>query len=61
MEQDTSTGADPGRVVDELTASGAKGTSPISEKLTLPTLDDFLEVVRWLHLTEGTGPLGSEA
>ena len=47
--QDTSHGGDPGRVVDDLTASGANCRSPIHEKLWLPTLDDFLETVRLIE------------
>jgi len=37
--QDTATGADPGRAVDDMTANGVNGRSPIYEKLVLPTLD----------------------
>ena len=46
VEQDTASGADPGRVVDDLTASGANGRTPIREKLSLPSLDDFVKMVR---------------
>ena len=50
VEQDSSHGGDPGRVVDDLTASGANCRTPIFEKLWLPTLDDFLETVRLIEL-----------
>lgn len=46
VEQCTSTGADPGRVVDDLTASGGNGVTPIREKLWLPTLEHFIEMTR---------------
>ena len=47
--QDTSHGGDPGRVVDDLTASGSNGRTPIYEKLKLPTLDDFVETVKLIE------------
>ena len=46
--QDTTHGADPGRAVDDLTASGTNGRTPIREKLTLPTLDDSVEMEKFI-------------
>ena len=39
-------GADEGRTVDDITASGANYRTRIREKLDLPSLDDFVAMVR---------------
>ena len=46
VEQDVSSGADEGRTVDDLTASGANYRTRIREKLSLPSLDDFVTMVK---------------
>ena len=47
--QDFSPGADLGSVVDDLTASGTNGRTPIREKLMLRLLDDFVEVIELIE------------
>ena len=46
VEQDVSSGAEEGRTVDDLTASGANYRTRIREKLSLPSLDDFVAMVK---------------
>ena len=46
VPQDVSSGADEGRTVDGLTASGGNYRTRICEKLELPSLDDFVAMVK---------------
>ena len=46
VPQDVSSGADEGRTVDDLTASGGNFRTKIVEKLELPSLDDFVAMVK---------------
>ena len=46
VPQSTATGADEGRTVDDLTASGGNCQTCIKEKLQLPSLDDFVAMCR---------------
>ena len=46
VPQDVASGADEGRTVDDLTASGGNYRTRIQEKLELPSLDDFVAMVR---------------
>jgi hypothetical protein len=45
VQQDTSQGADEGRVVDDLTASGANARTLMFERLRMVSLDDFAATV----------------
>ena len=46
VSQDVSSGADEGRTVDDLTASGGNYRTRIFEQLELPSLDDFVAMVK---------------